>query len=58
MEKNKALSAKQQSIVPIAAFTANGDMQNENLTPLFFHFIFDNFQYHINIFQIFKTIKR
>ncbi len=27
MEKNKALSAKQQSIVPIAAFTANGNME-------------------------------
>ncbi len=27
MDKNQALSAKQQSIVPIAAFTANGDME-------------------------------
>jgi 4-carboxymuconolactone decarboxylase len=27
MEKNQTLSAKQQSIVPIAAFTANGDLQ-------------------------------
>ena len=26
MEKNKALNAKQQRIVPIAAYTANGDM--------------------------------
>lgn len=27
MEKNQALSAKQQAIVPIAAFTANGNME-------------------------------
>ena len=27
MDANRALSAKQQSIVPIAAFTANGDME-------------------------------
>jgi quercetin dioxygenase-like cupin family protein/alkylhydroperoxidase/carboxymuconolactone decarboxylase family protein YurZ len=27
MNKNQALSAKQQSIIPIAAFTANGDME-------------------------------
>jgi hypothetical protein len=27
MDENQALSAKQQSIVPIAAFTANGDLQ-------------------------------
>jgi len=27
MDANQALSAKQQSIVPIAAFTANGDLQ-------------------------------
>ena len=27
MDKNQALNAKQQSIVPIAAFTANGDLQ-------------------------------
>jgi 4-carboxymuconolactone decarboxylase len=27
MDKNQTLSAKQQSIVPIAAFTANGDLQ-------------------------------
>jgi 4-carboxymuconolactone decarboxylase len=27
MDKNQALSAKQQSIIPIAAFTANGDLQ-------------------------------
>ena len=27
MDKNKALSAKQQGIIPIAAFTANGDME-------------------------------
>jgi alkylhydroperoxidase/carboxymuconolactone decarboxylase family protein YurZ len=27
MDANRALSAKQQSIVPIAAFTANGDLQ-------------------------------
>ena len=27
MDKNQALSAKQQGIIPIAAFTANGDME-------------------------------
>ena len=27
MDANQALSAKQQSIIPIAAFTANGDME-------------------------------
>ncbi len=27
MDANRALSAKQQSIVPIAAFTASGDLQ-------------------------------
>ena len=27
MDKNEALSAKQQSIIPIAAFTANGNME-------------------------------
>jgi alkylhydroperoxidase/carboxymuconolactone decarboxylase family protein YurZ len=27
MDKNQALNAKQQSIIPIAAFTANGDME-------------------------------
>ena len=30
MDAHQALSAKQQSIIPIAAFTANGDMEKDS----------------------------